>query len=440
MGTSASLPQSEHLFLLVGSNPLPNAVAGKLLAAPGGTITLVYSNSTSHVAQRLQGWLCPQDPPKSQILPKVLRKEVQESRSASIAQNVLAALQEVNVQRVGLHYTGGTKAMSVHAYRAVERWAHEQRKKGTEIETVFSYLDARTLKMVFDPPNPASGEGSREEYAALEVRLRLGDLLRLHGWTLEKDDDPVTKAILPQSAQALIDVHLDKAAAGQWGEWVQKTLEPCARKGEDKWKNDELRKTPLAWPSCATESELGRFIATWVRETGTSTLQQLDFAAPKDNKYFAKTKHIPAWLHGKWLEHRVLDVLNGLADSLCLHECLQNIVPREVEFDVDVIALRGYQLFALSCSTESGKTLLKHKLFDAALRARQLGGDEACAALVCCSDDPDKLQQETRHVFTENVEGQPRSGNERIKVFGRRDLANLASHVKQWILGQSRGP
>lgn len=39
--------QVDHLILLVGGNPLPNAVAGKLLARSGGTITLLHSGVLS---------------------------------------------------------------------------------------------------------------------------------------------------------------------------------------------------------------------------------------------------------------------------------------------------------------------------------------------------------------------------------------------------------
>jgi hypothetical protein len=44
--TNLNFPKSQHLILLVGSNPLPNAVAAKLLLAEGGTVTLIHSKGT----------------------------------------------------------------------------------------------------------------------------------------------------------------------------------------------------------------------------------------------------------------------------------------------------------------------------------------------------------------------------------------------------------
>jgi hypothetical protein len=133
------------------------------------------------------------------------------------------------------------------------------------------------------------------------------------------------------------------------------------------------------------------------------------------------------WLNGKWLEHDVLNVLKGMAPRFQLHECAQNVETKEVQFDVDVIALRGYQLFAFSCSTESRKGLLKTKLFEAHIRARQLGGDEARVALVCCSDEPERLEHEMRRDV--DPEG-------RIRVFGRRHLSDLSTKVAEWIQSQ----
>lgn len=145
-------------------------------------------------------------------------------------------------------------------------------------------------------------------------------------------------------------------------------------------------------------------------------------------KQSGKPKDWMGWLKGKWLENFVLDSLVNLSQSLYLQECAQNIEITGVSFEVDVIALRGYQLFAFSCSTDTRKDQLKLKLFEAYVRARQLGGDEARVALVCCSDDPEGLEHEMRRDI--DPEG-------RIRVFGRKHLADLATHLEQWIQSQS---
>ena len=408
MRSLASEMKTEHLLLLVGGNPLPNAVAGKLLAAPGGTITLVHSKDTADVAQRLKKWL------SSQEKVEVVLKEVSESSPASVVQGVQNCLDPIGAQSVGLNYTGGTKAMSVHAYRAVEQWA-----KQNGVTPVFSYLDARTLQMVFDSVDGGSSE--RREYVGRALELKLTDLLALHGWTLQHE--PTGSALLPATAHALAKACGNDEGFKQWKQWVDSEFRPkCRRSDKKDWKSKtQLQSVPLTLPEGDSLREVVQSMRSELRQPeGDLGLSHSAFRN--------EPKEFCGWLYGKWLEHHVLNVLNDLATTLCLHERSQNVVSKEVEFDVDVIALRGYQLFAFSCSMDTQKSLLKLKLFEAYIRARQLGGDEARVALVCCSNDPEGLEHEMRRDV--DPEG-------RIRVFGRRHLADLATHLTQWIRSQS---
>ncbi len=177
--------QVDHLLLLVGSNPLPNAVAGKLLTATSGTITLIHSRATDSLglAQRLKSWFL-----KAGYLDTNIRfKEVEESNAASVYKNVQDVLNDVlktykrdysnaNMPRMGLNYTGGTKVMSVQAYRALQDWDQEYEK-----DAVFSYLDARTLQMCFEG---APGREAISFPVGLKVDISIRDLLMLHNWEL----------------------------------------------------------------------------------------------------------------------------------------------------------------------------------------------------------------------------------------------------------------
>lgn len=248
------------------------------------------------------------------------------------------------------------------------------------------------------------------------------DLLELHGWTLQHD--PITLPILPVTARALALACVSEDAFKAWKQWTQEELRAkCRRQDQnDEWKKKTaLRSINLLLPG---DSKLDSIVQSLRAElnqfTGDFVLEQSVFG--NDAKHFCE------WLDGKWLEHFVLDALNSQAIHLQLHQCAQNIETKEVQFDVDVVALRGYQLFALSCSTDDRKGLLKPKLFEAYIRARQLGGDEARIALVCCSADPDRLEHEMRRDV--DTEG-------RIRVFGRKHLADLATHLSEWIQSQS---
>src|SRR5579884_353853 len=85
--------QVDHLLLLVGSNPVPNAVAGKLLTAPGGTISLIYSADGSRLAERLESWF------GKMGYSDIRLTEVEESNATSVSTNVQAVLEKYERER-----------------------------------------------------------------------------------------------------------------------------------------------------------------------------------------------------------------------------------------------------------------------------------------------------------------------------------------------------
>ena len=64
-------------------------------------------------------------------------------------------------------------------------------------------------------------------------------------------------------------------------------------------------------------------------------------------------------------------------------------------------------------------------------RAKQLGGDEARIALVCCCDnDPSKPQRIDRYLKSQ-LEGAV--SNPKIAVFVRTDLPDLKTKIATWV-------
>jgi hypothetical protein len=415
------LPQSEHLILLVGGNPLPNAVAGMLLARSDATVSLVQSAPTRHspgtgeIAQRLGTWLKNRRPELN-----VRYKEVDESDPASIWSAMRDQLRDVNRVPVGLNYTGGTKAMAVHSYRAaLAHWAQIH----AITEPVCSYLDARTLRMVLHNAEPHSSADVRRVYVGSEVPLCLEkDLLPLHGgWELKRplQFDP----LLTQTARALIKVHADTRRLAVWKNWKAKVLTPS--KGNRKKK---IPKQPMPLPD---EKELEP-VANAIRAD-----LPLDASSRiPENALESVGVDIFSWLDGLWLESALFDSAQQVRESCQLHEIGRNARPvleedesdsDEDGFEFDVTAMRGHQLFGFSCSIQDKKGKLKLKLFECLIRTKQLAGDEARAALICTSERPDLLEADVHRDI--DPEG-------RTRVFGREHLADLPGHLEAWLSTQ----
>ncbi len=385
--------QTDYLFLLVGANPLPNYVAALLLAKENGTIYLLHSvgtHGTEQIAARLKQVIKNQ---RSQV--KVIPREIDESDSSRITAKMSEILKNINNRdSVGLHYTGGTKAMAVHVYRALERKFPS---------AVFSYLDTRTLSLRIDGHN---GTSAKKIQVGQACKVKLTELLALHGRavnSLEKYE------ILPpkyeQAIQGLLRVHTEKLE--DWRGWCNKNLRRPDNKSKFKSKTD-LKDVYLP--------DNLALIQVFEGFGNIQTLEQI----PLPEKW--KIDDLAEWLDGKWLEHYAMSCVEQEAKASSIHDYGMNVQEQQFEFDVAV--MRGYQLFALSCTTSDERSLCKQKLFEAFIRARQMGGDEARVALVCCYRDPAALQQEIEETwFTEG----------RVRVFGRQDLLNLKGRLKDWF-------
>jgi Card1-like, endonuclease domain len=384
--------QTDHLFLLVGTNPLPNYVAALLLAKDNGTIRLLHSggaHGTAEVADKLSHAIQKRRPKISHVIPQ----EIDEANSSRIAQKMREILKDVGQgASVGLNYTGGTKAMAVHVYREIAK------KFGL---AQFSYLDARTLSLILD-----GSEGSSTKVISLgqDCQLKLDELMALHGRVLKSCEK---EARLQEVWPLLVELHTKSPDV--WRRWCQDNLRRSDN-GNIKSKTD-LRNVQLPVDDLVLTQIFKRF-------GNFGTLEQIPFPDGW------KIDDLAKWLDGKWLEHYVLQVVKQIADNCHVHDYGLNLTTEGKNFEFDVAAMRGYQLFAISCTTGQKNSLCKEKLFEAYTRARQMGGDEARVALVCCHQDPPALLGEIEETwFTEG----------RVRVFGKQDLADLPARLKDWF-------
>lgn len=436
--------QVDDLFLLVGGNPLPNAVAGRTLLKDGGRIVLVYSDQTDDVRRQLKKWF-------SETLKYRNREATIESKRVEPAEasSVYTALKnEVGEDAsVGLHYTGGKKSMAVHAYRGVEDAA-----QGTP---VMSYLDASSLAFHFDPPDPRRpGGGGKSVYVGDAVNLEVEDLLTLHGWTLSRGK-PSQRPLMLKTARALLDVYTGANSAkviqkwrdwkGKWrGEWIDGTN----RQGEAR---DDLKEREVPLPGSPQLEAVAQALRDDLDGAVTTGGQfheegfRLDKAA--DVAGFETVGDFCRWLDGSWLESIVLEALQNMSrnkykmSDMCMGFHLKPARGKEFEFEFDVVALRGYQLFAFSCTTvteenrsgsDRGWGRLKGKLFELYMRARQFGGTEARMALVCMANDAIGLQRQAqRDIWADDVDEQ------RLRVFGKHHMDDLSGAIAKWIKSQS---
>jgi len=408
----------DHLFLLVGSNPLPDWVAARLLLRGGGRLYLVHSDDTLATAQELARYLMENHNYEKPALVEVRNPW----RARTVYDAIQDSVRKIGHGTIGLNYTGGTKVMSAHSHRALD-----QSVRAGLPPVVFSYLEARTCTMRFDD--------DREFLVGLadETKLNLQDLFKLHDEFALAPPAKKTNA-LPVAA-LLLEANAELNGYSNWKSFCWNNLKYRNRrdadhvgKRVDDIKSDvDARRVVLALSGRLSQ------IAERLIPGGSDGRKTLGEIVDRGQWGFKDAEALAAWLDGGWLEHQTAQLIADNQSSYKVDDFGRNITtrlkrfPAINKFEIDVAAMRGYQLHVFSCYSGSDKARAKQKLFEAFTRAQQLGGDQARAALVCCSNDPEAIEREV---------AQDWDLKDRVKVFGQKHLLKLRNKENPFEPGE----
>jgi hypothetical protein len=389
--------RAHNLMVLIGSNPLPNYVAVSLLASADTHVWFLYTSEVQPVAERLKNKLA-----KDKDL-RISMLEAPGTDGYSIQGVITRAIQEDPFSTWSLNYTGGTKVMAVHAYQAVKRARND---------AIFSYLDANHLELIVERTNAASLRFPVEQ----AVNPRLEDLLVLHGYVVH--DEGLAEPLFPNQAATLSSIFGQVYLSNQREEFKKQWSQLKLSSGDHLPVEPPFTAMKLLWGNCLTFEELAR---QWGVEKNPDALSN--------------------WLNGgTWLEDYVLASVKKISEECSLRDIHMNLkakptLPGMTGFELDVVALQGYQLFVISCSIADNKKDLKLKLFEAYTRARQIGGDEARLALVSCARPfhPASNKDASPKLIEQEVE-QNWISHGQIRVFGLEHFSRLDEYLKDWIM------
>lgn len=432
----------DTLLLLVGGNPLPNAVSAKALLADGGHVVLIESRETERIASRLVSYLRNDQVKKI----RVERRCVEPHNPCSVRSVVNSVLMNVASDcKVGLNYTGGTKVMVAHSYSAVRAWAEVNNRS-----VQFSYLSPDGLRMIVEPDDVC---GQCLQFSlGTTVSISFDDLLELHDWELA--DAPRRSGTgMGELIPELVRIQSIQAEREDWRSTVTKPLGEAVKRANSAYLgrsakaatyDEEAGREQLGFPrtsrlASALAKAVGAGCSDLIVAADTGLIGRgISMGQAAKNAGLGTAWNLWRWMNGGWLEECAFLSLAQIAEECELHEIAWNVQVRAqrsqytryelAQFEIDCVAMRGYQVFVISCTTDSDKRIDKSKLFEAHMRATQLGGDEARFALVCTSDRPELVKEECRRDLLT-------AGQAPVEVFGAGDLASLPERLKQWILG-----
>ncbi len=316
--------QVDRLFLLIGENPLPNWIAAVTLLRDGGTPYLIHTSHTQKQAI---------------YLADLLKRDVFRIKSAQIIslgdchanscqiRQCIKQLAQSLPGRFGLNYTGGTKAMAVHAYHALQ---------AVQPDAVFSYLDPHKLAMCID------SDSDNSLYAPVSVQLSLAQILQLHGLTWRTEQPPSATPTLPQAATELAKLHGNPQLAKAWRNWCHQELRYKARKGEY-WREE----AELAQLAALNLQDLPEAFQQVLHQHLNASQTSLSLSKASQGR-FKQLKQVCGWLDGTWLEHYVLQQTQSIAPLLSIHESKMSLHIKDParpysqwdKFEFDVVFMR----------------------------------------------------------------------------------------------------
>jgi len=306
-------------------------------------------------------------------------------------------------------FTGGTKVMSLETLAALQA-------RGCNVTP--AYLSASSHRVLSqESVNEDPGDERRHWNLPIPV---LADLHRLKYQSTPSADPSLEE--LSQRMLALLDDHHERRWFWDWhkdvfkrslgiGEttmverfnWPQKTIEWAGR--NDHWRG--VTELLVTAPVFGGAKVWNRTRGSWQIQTNGSLRNYL----------------VPLY---KFLENQFLEIYTWrtlrclLPEQYAVEHSVTCASEKGKPFELDVVGVLGYQLLAISCTYAASSKTCKQKGFEVIHRARQLGGDQARAALVCLISESERTLLEDDLSEELGLEGQV------IRIFGANALRDVS--------------
>jgi hypothetical protein len=289
---------------------------------------------------------------------------------------------------VALNYTGGTKVMAAHARLAFQGCGGKPQHA--------CYLDEGGGGF---EPRLRFDDGNWISLSDLEIPLTLETVLGLHGITHKprqaKTPAPTAADAREILCRVLVDPPLTKAIYDE------------SRRLQELGNPNNAVSEPFQAHRYDLQISLPEF----------PTVEQLSHFKNRSEKE-SWLKQWCSFVGGGWLEEwlgaqiRALNLIPAPEITVGVNGFRGE---KKAQLEVDVAIVWRYRSYFVSCTTDMGKPTCKSKLFEVAVRSRQLGGDLARAALVCLADDRTvaALQEDVNDVW---------GASNTTKVFGLSDI------------------
>lgn len=366
------------LILLIGSNPLPNYVVASYLMKSGRSdsnelpkpdkIIMVHSEKTKNFAENIIN--------KLENHGERVNLENYERDPKVITKKIQKKLREIgnSVNTIHLNYVGGTKPMSVHGYIAVNDWVSNR-----NIKVILSDLDPDNHKIILKNGRSYPSSGDLLD----NIHLDIATIIALYGMG-EVSQGQKQPYLSSSEINGFAKYPINKLTNKErsiYPDELKKQLD-CIYGRVQRLKNQSDEKK---------ERHIEKKLNQKFNELFEKIKENFNDFEINDGKIKCpKLSFIRFFKEGGWLEDFVLNSLIKLNND---SQIRLNLIKKDIrvlykkrEAQIDIIAIQGYKLFLISCTTDYGIKTVKLKVFEALYRAEQLGGEHAKVIVVSAMD------------------------------------------------------
>lgn len=402
------------LVCLIGSNPLPNYVVSKYLLmndrkdsaeipVPDKVIFL-HSTKTEKYANNIRNKL----EQKEKV--RLVSLWENERDQGIIRSTIFQELDQLdNIKSIHLNFTGGTKPMSVHSYAAVYEYV-----KNKNISITSSDIDPKTNRIKLDNGNQYISSNLRDK-----IIISIKDVLELHDMEI---DEHVSGNI--GYKDITYDINIERLKNNiikerNFYSIIYSIIDKFEKEQKKKYNtNDSFPKRKFIKDNNNKEKMI--LLGKAYNSTILRDFKKLSPDFPFNGIEEMNSKEFIEFLEfikGKWLEDYIQYKILQVKDQYAINEVVRSLEAHYAKrpCEIDVVAIKGYEMYLFSCTTSNKIKTVKGKAFEVMYRSNQLGGDHSKAIIVNLM--PDKSSNEYNKNNNKELEKDLSSFDAKTKIY-----------------------
>lgn len=354
--------KSDVLFLIVGTNPMPNVISILNRVKENGKVFLIHSNekgvvfSTESIANSLINIF--KEKSEAIVLEPIAVNMMSES---NMVQEVKHRMNSLNNSCIELNYTGGTKLMSSTIYG----YFKEEMRKG-ERDIILSYLDCEKELFIYEKCRANTIISIEEKIEDINInnRFNLKDIIKSHGLNCDNSRKKTNFETISYEFFSNIE-NMSYDEKESWLEEFNEIFKKAMKK-----KNKEI---------------LIDFIKKYSNNILVDEIEELSFDDVKD------------YVLGDNLEEFIFRILTELKDKSEIDDFIwsyeQMPTDEMASTEIDFVIIKGMKNYLLSVTLCEEEYVCKPKLYEAKMRGEQLAGDETRVGFICLYKSHEELEE-----------------------------------------------